>query len=289
MKTYYTIYKITNLINNKIYIGQHKTTNLNDDYMGSGGRVLKLAYNKYGKENFKKEIIHIFDTFKEMNDKEAEIVSESFVNSKNTYNMVLGGDNGFYDMNNRQLNLYGKNRENFLNCFCAKGIEKQKWLRENDPEWVKKESLKRSISMKKYYSENVSHWLGREHNEETKKKIGEKSKVHQKGEGNSQFGTCWVSDLEKKISYKVSTKELENILSSTIIKKRIIDFDKYFEKNHIQNKKELNEINRKKEALETFEIYSKGSFISIKDFCRKTNYDKTSAHLSRIWKKYNLI
>ena len=72
---YYSIYKTTNLINNMYYIGFHITSNLNDDYLGSGS-YLNRAINKYGKENFKKEILFIFDNFKEMVDKEKEIINE---------------------------------------------------------------------------------------------------------------------------------------------------------------------------------------------------------------------
>lgn len=47
------IYKVTNIINGKYYIGQHRTKKLNDGYLGSGTNIIR-AIKKYGKENFKK-------------------------------------------------------------------------------------------------------------------------------------------------------------------------------------------------------------------------------------------
>ena len=87
---YYTIYKTTNLINNKFYIGLHTTDDLNDKYLGSG-IFLKKAIKKYGVSNFKKEILHILKTKKEMISKEKEIVNEEFVKREDTYNMTKGG------------------------------------------------------------------------------------------------------------------------------------------------------------------------------------------------------
>lgn len=87
---FYTIYKITNKINNKFYIGMHQTENLNDGYMGSGTRV-RTAIKKYGIQNFHKEILFVFDNENDMRNKEKELV----VISEMSYNLCDGGKGGW--------------------------------------------------------------------------------------------------------------------------------------------------------------------------------------------------
>lgn len=101
---HYTIYKITNLINGKIYIGKHQTEDLNDGYMGSGKR-LALAIEKHGIKNFKKEILFQFDNEDDMNAKEAELVTEEFVKENTNYNLCPGGHGGWGYINSTGLNL----------------------------------------------------------------------------------------------------------------------------------------------------------------------------------------
>ena len=91
-KKFNYLYKITNNINNKFYYGIHSTNKLNDNYMGSGKR-LHEAYNKYGINNFTKEIICFKSTRQEISDLEREIVDINLINNENCYNICLGGGN----------------------------------------------------------------------------------------------------------------------------------------------------------------------------------------------------
>lgn len=84
------IYKVTNLVNGKIYIGKDSKNKKN--YFGSG-ILIKKAIEKYGKENFKKEIIEYCKNGKELNDKETFWIKKlKSYNLSIGYNLTFGGD-----------------------------------------------------------------------------------------------------------------------------------------------------------------------------------------------------
>lgn len=71
------VYITTNLINGKQYIGSHSTNNSNDGYIGSGKYFLR-SVKKYGKENFKREIIEECDPSLNL------ILEEKYIKEYNT-------------------------------------------------------------------------------------------------------------------------------------------------------------------------------------------------------------
>ena len=93
MKHY--LYKITNTINGKYYIGMHSTNNLDDGYFGSG-KVLFKAIKKYGLQNFKKEILCFVNNKEELKELEALVVTTEWIreNRKFVYNVQKGGHGG---------------------------------------------------------------------------------------------------------------------------------------------------------------------------------------------------
>ena len=87
----YCIYRIRNLINGKTYIGQHRYKKLNDSYLGSG-KLIKRAIEKYGKENFKKEILEKdISTVELANDFEQMYILFERAKGKAEYNISSGG------------------------------------------------------------------------------------------------------------------------------------------------------------------------------------------------------
>lgn len=90
---FYTIYETTNVVSGKKYIGKHATEDPNDDYIGSG-LVLRRAVQKWGRQNFVKKVLFVYDNELDMNAKEQELVNVDLVCNPMYYNAALGGQGG---------------------------------------------------------------------------------------------------------------------------------------------------------------------------------------------------
>ena len=201
---HYTIYKISNKIDGKVYIGSHKTKNLDDDYMGSG-KYLKRAQEKYGIENFTKEILFVYDNLEEMYAKEKEIVNEDFLAMENTYNLKVGGYGGFDYINDNPDKFLTEKRLNSLIDISTTQHWNEKF--KNDEKFKHKVILNAKNNLTKIkilYPK--SPFYGKTHSEDTKQKMREAAN-ERVGSKNSQYGTMWVTDgvISKKI------KKTENI------------------------------------------------------------------------------
>ena len=182
----YTIYQITNIINGKIYVGFHKTEDIDDSYMGSG-KILNRAYKKYGLKNFTKKILHIFSSSEDMFNKERAIVNEEFVARKDTYNLKIGGEGGWdhYDRTGSTRSIETR-------------IKISESLKGNIP-WnqgkAHTEETKRKIGLAS---------KGRKHSPETLRKISE-SKIGQVSGNKGNIG-CYTHSEESKRKISDSAK-----------------------------------------------------------------------------------
>jgi hypothetical protein len=95
----FTVYKITNTLNGKTYIGVHKTDNPNDSYMGSG-RAIKNAIAKHGRENFTKEVLFEYENADDAYEKEKKLTLDFYL--EENYNMKQGGVGGFTKEDSRK-------------------------------------------------------------------------------------------------------------------------------------------------------------------------------------------
>lgn len=125
------IYKTTNLINGNFYIGQDSK---NDPmYLGSG-KLLKLAIQKYGKENFVKEIIIECNTKNDLDQQEIFWISKL----NPVYNLAKGGSGGNtrYNFDTESYEQWIENKKRNAKGGVEKGY---KWKHESPLKGKKRE------------------------------------------------------------------------------------------------------------------------------------------------------
>lgn len=163
------IYKTINLINNKIYIGQHKCSYFDTKYYGSG-KLLKKAIDKYGISNFNCSILEECFSEEELNEKEIHYIAlyKSTLPSIG-YNLSDGGFvprmSGIHNPN------YGKHP-------------------------VRNDEFKRNVSEK---MKGHPYWSVKHHSEETKKKLSESTRKHNLSRSKEFYQNWAVKQKGKKM------------------------------------------------------------------------------------------
>jgi group I intron endonuclease len=187
------IYRTTNLINQKFYVG--KDTHNNPNYYGSGKR-LKLAIKKYGIENFKKEVLEVCDTLELLNEREKFWIKELNAISEG-YNISLGGDGGDTISNNPRRDEIGKkisesNKGKFIGKTNSKETRekisnalKGRFVGDKNPNYGKNHTDEAKDKIRKKA-------LGRVVSNETRKKISIKNK--------GKKGVVWTDEMRQKLS-----------------------------------------------------------------------------------------
>jgi group I intron endonuclease len=149
------IYKITNKFNGKIYIGKRARKKFEEGYWGSGTLITK-AINKYGKDNFTREVLEWCETKELLCSREQFYIIEYNCRVPNGYNIAPGGEGG-----------------------GIKGPE--------HPNYGKPMTEERKQHLSNLMSGEKNPMYGKHHTEESKKKISENAH-RMVGSDNPNYG-----------------------------------------------------------------------------------------------------
>lgn len=187
-KKYHFIYKTTNLINNKFYVGMHSTDDLADGYVGSG-KIIHYSVNKYGVKNHRVEILEFAESRDLLKKREAEIVNEELLADPLNINLKFGGEGGWEHVS-KEMRSYAAAKSNLS--------KSKRTASSNRMSELNKE--RHAAGEIKY-----DNFRGKTHSEETKEKL---RKPKNTGSKNSQYGTCWIYNEASNESIRIKKEDL---------------------------------------------------------------------------------
>lgn len=185
----------------------------------------------------------------------------------------LGGSN---DKNNL-VNLTA--REHFICHLLLTKIYK-----EGSVEWIK---MMKAFNRMYSHSNNQKRYSDNKWYDYLKRNYSKTQSINQAGKGNSQYQTCWISNLKEKKCIKIKSDELLNYLQNGWIKKRIINWNSYminengqlesqYRRNIFEQKRHYNYLNKKKEfdkyIKQCYKIYKEQGFDKM---CKIMNYKRS--------------
>lgn len=223
MMKYNFVYKTTNDLNGYYYYGVHSTNDLNDGYIGSG-LILKRAINKYGIDNFTREIVQYFSDVKYAFRLEAAIVTPELVADPHCYNIAVGGNGGYTTCgytDEQRKEYYNKIKEAQRNSEKFKSRDLQ-W----SVEQRKRHSIKMSGQNNPMYGKNCEDYMTQEaikikrekvsgmNSSSKRPEVREKMSNSKKGKKTncSTKGLKWINDgtCEKYVHQQELQKYIDN-------------------------------------------------------------------------------
>jgi group I intron endonuclease len=210
------IYKTTNRINNKVYIGKSMKT-FNENYLGSGV-LLNRALKKYGRENFSVEVIEHAEDINELNEKEKYWIAKY---KDNSYNIAEGGTGGNtlgnHPNKKQHYKKVAKKISKTLKGHLVSEVTRKK-LSKSHKEWFQNLSEDEKLNFSEKISKRMKeiykdghHSKGKKLTEEHKKKLSAAA-IKNKFGGNI-FST-FSSEKQKEIKEKMSKSRIGRVLSN---------------------------------------------------------------------------
>lgn len=201
------IYKTTCLINNKIYIGKHEGRE-DDGYIGSG-KLFKRAVKKYGKENFKREILRRCETLHEL-----KIWEHVYIKKYNSQETSIGYNIADGDVNTTEYNPTKRPEVRKKISEYRKGKKLSEETRKKISE--RNKGKKRSLETCLKISKNNVGFRGKRHTDESRKKMSYSlrgrlfSEEHRKKLSESLRGVNNWSKGKKRLEHSIKMSGVNN-------------------------------------------------------------------------------
>ena len=188
------IYRVANLINNKVYIGQtiksleRRIVQHNSSAKNDSNYFFHKAIRKYGKDNFKWQVICICPDIKSLNEQEEYyILYYNSINPQNGYNLKNGGDNyRLPDSIKKKIGeaQLGKKNHNYGKCHSEDTRKK-----------ISMTTIRKGI--------RPPSNKGKKHSEEAKRKIS----IALSGKNNPNYGKVGILSPRFGTKHTAETKE----------------------------------------------------------------------------------